>query len=112
MKYTKQNWYALLALLVAFALGSCGSSKQATGTKSGKQYNTYAVAFYNMENLFDTEDDPSNKGDNDYLPTGPYAWTQVQYEKKLDNLARVISLLGQDHPPLRSCLYRHRRDRK
>lgn len=99
MKYTQHNWYALLALLVAFALGSCGSSKQATGTNAGKQYNTYAVAFYNMENLFDTEDDPNNKGDDDYLPTGPYAWTQVQYEKKLDNLARVISLLGQEHTP-------------
>lgn len=98
MKYIQNRWYTLWLLIVALALGSCGSSKQAT-TQSGKQYNTYAVAFYNMENLFDTEDDPNNPGDNDFLPTGPYAWTQSQYERKLDNLARVISQLGRDHTP-------------
>lgn len=59
----------------------------------------YGVAFYNLENLFDTEDDPNNPGDDDFLPTGPYQWTQDKYEQKLDNLAKVISLLARERCP-------------
>lgn len=95
----KQQWHLLWVLVVALCLGSCGSSRQASHSTDGKQYSTYAVSFYNMENLFDTEDDPNNTGDNDFLPTGPYRWTQQQYEQKLDNLARVISLLGRENTP-------------
>ena len=31
----------------------------------------WGVAFYNLENLFDYEEDPNKKGDEDFLPTGP-----------------------------------------
>ncbi|MDO5664995.1 MAG: endonuclease/exonuclease/phosphatase family protein [Bacteroidia bacterium] len=65
-----------------------------------KTYEVYSVGFYNLENLFDTEDDPNNPGDNDFLPGGAYNWTQDKYEKKLDNLARAISRLGRQYSPL------------
>lgn len=97
MKHTLYTWRVLIALITALALGSCGSTKQVSN--KGKQYNAYAVGFYNIENLFDCEDDPNNTGDNDFLPTGPYRWTQGQYEKKLDNIARVLSRLGKEVTP-------------
>lgn len=93
------TWQALTVLLTALVLGSCGSAKQVAGSGDGKQYNAYAVGFYNLENLFDYEDDPNNTGDDDFLPTGPYRWTQVQYEQKLDNLARVLSSMGKEITP-------------
>ena len=62
-------------------------------------------AFYNLENLFDYEDDPNNKGDDEYLPTGPYKWTQEKYQQKLNNMARVIGDLAR--PTWRSCRHRH-----
>ncbi|WP_294083474.1 endonuclease/exonuclease/phosphatase family protein [Proteiniphilum sp. UBA5384] len=65
-----------------------------------KNYNVYSIAFYNIENLFDTEDDPDNNGDNEFLPGSTYNWTQDKYEKKLDNIARVISRLGRDYCPM------------
>jgi hypothetical protein len=37
------------------------------------------VAFYNLENLFDTIDDP-NKRDEEYLPNGKNKWTKKKYE--------------------------------
>lgn len=52
----------------------------------------FRVGFYNVENLFDTEDDPIGI-DEEFLPTGKKEWTQERYSKKLNSLARVIEAL-------------------
>ncbi len=99
MNTIKYHWHIAWTLLVAICLASCGSAKHTTQENDGKQYATYAISFYNLENLFDAQDDPNNTGDDDFLPTGPYKWTQQQYEKKLDNIAYVISQLAREHTP-------------
>ena len=58
----------------------------------------YSVAFYNLENLFDTIHD-GGKNDYDFLPDGRYAWGTRKYEAKLKNLARVLSELSRDKVP-------------
>lgn len=55
----------------------------------------YPVAFYNLENLFDTTRDLSIQ-DEDFTPSGKYNWTPEKYQKKLSNLSDVISLLGKE----------------
>ena len=62
----------------------------------GQKKGDYVVGFYNVENLFDTVDDPE-KNDDDYLPDGNYAWTQDKYHKKLDNIARVIKAMKKEN---------------
>lgn len=65
------------------------------------QKQTYAVAsigFYNLENLFDTEDDPFIN-DEEFLPEGPKLWTPERYQYKLANMASVIGILGKDINP-------------
>lgn len=52
-----------------------------------------AVGFYNLENLFDTVDDPDTK-DEEFTPEGSKAWTQDKYEEKISNMAYVISQMG------------------
>ena len=52
------------------------------------------IAFYNVENLFDTVDDPQNDGDNEFLPTAPKAWTMDRYEHKLNNIGLVMKGMG------------------
>ncbi|MDR6241540.1 endonuclease/exonuclease/phosphatase family protein [Aureibacter tunicatorum] len=64
-------------------------------TGLSQQYKAGVIAFYNLENLFDTENDP-NIRDDEYTPEGSKSWTQERYEKKLDNMAEVISRLGED----------------
>lgn len=88
--------------LMLLILASCGTSQQASrqGAESDKQYTSYAVAFYNVENLFDTVDDPNNRGDDEFLPSGPYNWTEAKYERKLDNIARVIGQIAREHTPM------------
>lgn len=49
----------------------------------------YKVVFYNLENLFDTINDP-NKNDEEYLPEGERKWTTYRYNQKLHNMERVL----------------------
>ncbi len=58
----------------------------------------FIVAFYNVENLMDTIDNP-NASDNDFLPKGKYKWTSSRYKKKISNIATVISKLGNEDGP-------------
>src|SRR5690606_14488059 len=58
-----------------------------------KDFLLRTVAFYNVENLFDTENDPFTF-DDDRTPTGKDIWTPAKYEDKLKKLARVISEIG------------------
>lgn len=80
-------------LLFFLFLGVCMYAQE-------KNYVVYSLAFYNLENLFDTEDDPDNDGDDEFLPGSVYNWTKDKYEKKLDNLALVISRLAREYCPL------------
>ncbi|GHT61014.1 endonuclease [Bacteroidia bacterium] len=50
--------------------------------------------FYNVENLFDTVDNP-HKNDNEFLPDGQRHWSQKRYYTKINNLAKVISSAGE-----------------
>ncbi len=51
------------------------------------------VGFYNLENLFDTENDPLTN-DEQFLPEGSYRWTPERYQKKLHNMSRVLADIG------------------
>lgn len=63
-----------------------------------KQYQIRTIAFYNCENLFDTIRDPTIY-DEDWTPKGVRAWTKEKYQKKIDNIARVLSQIGQEENP-------------
>lgn len=46
--------------------------------------------FYNVENLFDTENDPLT-ADEDMLPRSDRAWSESRYRAKLQGISRVIA---------------------
>lgn len=54
------------------------------------------VAFYNLENLFDTVDD-SLAYDDERTPRGADRWTDNRLEAKLRNLSRVIFDIGREY---------------
>ena len=58
----------------------------------------YSVAFYNVENLFDTIHDV-NKDDAEFLPGGRYDWGTRKYTSKLKRLAQVLSELSRTEVP-------------
>ena len=64
-------------------------------SQTEKEYKINTIVFYNLENLFDYEDDPIIF-DDDRTPEGKDHWTQEMYEAKLANMAKVISEIGMD----------------
>ena len=57
--------------------------------------NYYTFAFYNLENLFDTQNDPHTL-DEDFTAASPKSWNETRFRKKISNLAKVISKIGTD----------------
>lgn len=53
------------------------------------------VMFWNVENYFDTYDNPSTT-DEEFTPTGDNRWGRARFEKKRDDIAKTI-LLAADH---------------
>ncbi len=60
--------------------------------------NTFTVVFYNVENLFDTIDNP-NTIDEQFLPQSKKKWNTGRYEKKINDLSRVISSININELP-------------
>ncbi len=58
-----------------------------------KSYEVRTVAFYNLENLFDTKND-TLIFDDDRTPEGKDNWTEERYLQKIENLSKVISEIG------------------
>ncbi len=58
-----------------------------------------SIVWYNVENLFDTIDDPRTN-DQDMLPDGPLHWTRARYQRKLEKLANAIHWAADEAPPI------------
>ncbi|RZM04901.1 MAG: hypothetical protein EOO88_55695 [Pedobacter sp.] len=58
-----------------------------------QDYRSAIIAFYNLENLYDTVNNPL-VSDEEFLPNGPRNYTGAIYRDKLKNLATVISQIG------------------
>ncbi len=57
------------------------------------------VASWNVENLFDTEDDPSVELDEEFTPQSPKNWTPERLDIKLENLAKIIRKMNDGRGP-------------
>ena len=78
-------------VLVIFLNSFCLSAQ----VVNEKKYTINTIAFYNVENLFDTLDDPYTF-DDDRTPKGKDKWTNDIYKKKIINIAKVIADIGFD----------------
>ena len=73
-------------LLVYLKTIACASQNNAI-------HQSVTIAFYNLENLFDYDDDPLTF-DDDRTPYGRDQWTEAKYRRKLNNMGRVIKNIG------------------
>ncbi|MEL7534445.1 MAG: endonuclease/exonuclease/phosphatase family protein, partial [Bacteroidota bacterium] len=86
-------WIAVFVLLLS--VGACRSPKESRSTTPP----TYTLAFYNVENIFDTVDDPE-KIDEDFTPEGRYKWTEDILQQKLTNISQAIAGIGTNGPAM------------
>ncbi len=61
--------------------------------QEAKTYRIRTVAFYNLENLFDTANDTLIL-DDDRTPDGKDNWTTARYTQKIHNMTKVLSEIG------------------
>ena len=67
----------LIAFLLVFIFLSCVSGKKNITDVQNPEFskNSYRVMFYNVENLFDIENDPI-KNDDEFTPEGSRYWSK------------------------------------
>ena len=74
---------------VLLLLGECAL----LGVRSAYGQQLFRVISYNVENLFDTQDNPL-ADDAEFLPQGQRRWTPKRYHHKLQQIAKVITAAG------------------
>jgi len=91
----------ILALLSVVILVSCKQEKLSTIKCSPelKSMVVFDVMSYNVENLFDTIDDP-NKADEDFTPTGKLQWNTSKYYEHLNHTVDAITNKGANFPAI------------
>lgn len=68
------------------------------GSAQEKKLHVAVVGFYNLENLFDTINQP-DVNDEEFTPNGANQYTPERYMFKLGRLSEVISQIGRDIDP-------------
>ena len=63
-----------------------------------EKFTVACIAFYNLENLFDTIDSPDTD-DFEFLPNGTNLYNTEVYYDKLGKLSRVLGEIGTQHTP-------------
>ena len=76
----KKTIYLFIALLTVYA------------HSQDKKFAVHTIAFYNIENFYDTINDPNTRDDE-------WVYTKKYYQKKVSNIAKVISQLGTGENP-------------
>lgn len=64
-----------------------------------KRNDEYTFMFYNVENLFDCENDSLTQ-DDEFTPDGDRRWNFSRFHEKADRLAKVILAAGKWNPPV------------
>ncbi len=81
--------YIGIGIIFLLVFAGCRSTKDYLNADGKLQFR---AAFYNVENLFDLEDNP-DKIDEFFTPAGETNWNQERYTKKINDLARVIEAM-------------------
>lgn len=74
----RRTWHAMSLLLMLMPLSVQSQSPS-----------TFTAAWWNVENLFDTRDDPRT-ADDDFTPRGDYHWTRRKLGDKIQGLYKTL----------------------
>lgn len=78
-------FYLVIVFFVAYFASASLHAQEGSSVK---------FCFYNVENLFDIYDDSISQ-DEEFLPKGDKRWTKARYYKKLDQIARTLTAIGE-----------------
>lgn len=95
MKKKKAIILTLSTLLVSILLSAVVTSFAGGGYNKKRNL---TVVFYNVENLFDTENSQGAR-DAEFTPDGKNNWTEGRYFKKLEDISKVLSSVNKNELP-------------
>ena len=95
MKKKKAIILTFAILLISILISATVSSF--AGFMYNKKRNL-TVVFYNVENLFDTENTQGAR-DGEFTPEGEKKWTKERYLKKLEDISKVLSSVNKNELP-------------
>lgn len=78
----------IVATACIFFVNGCNNS----------EINNFKVAFYNVENLFDTLNTEGSR-DGEYTPASELKWDTKKYMLKIENTAKVLKSIDSANPP-------------
>ena len=78
--------------LKAAAMLVCVAAASLMPMPSAAQQRQFTVAWWNVENLFDTRDDPRTN-DDEFTPQGERHWSRAKFENKLRGIYRTLTLM-------------------
>lgn len=79
---------------------ACVAVSSAIFAQGNRQYQSFGVAFYNLENLFDTIPNNPLGRDLEFTPGGKNQWGSKKYWNKINNLATAISHMTTQTTPM------------
>ncbi|MEA3476789.1 MAG: endonuclease/exonuclease/phosphatase family protein [Bacteroidota bacterium] len=80
----------VIMIIIIFMISGC--------VQQSKSPEQYSIVFYNVENLFDTIDNPE-KNDERYLPGSDLDWNTEKYMHKLNQLGKVLTSIHENSLP-------------
>ena len=83
---------SVIAIILIIAIQAVSQNKHY------KKGNNFTIVFYNVENLFDTINN-QDKIDEQFLPDGIKKWNTGRYNKKINDLGKVISSININELP-------------
>ena len=88
----------IFVIAILFSFHNCNPDAKDSG-KIGFSEKSIAIAFYNVENLFDTIDSPDTE-DSDFLPDSKLNWDTEKVNQKIENLSRVLLSINETPPAI------------
>ncbi len=88
----------MIKILFSFAISLIVVSQTLSQNPNYNKEDNFTIAFYNVENLFDTINNP-NKIDEQFTPKSDKKWNSARYMKKINDLGKVISSININELP-------------
>jgi len=90
----KNKYYFLLLVLMPWVTSVAQTAK--SDPNAAKQ--SFVAMFYNVENLFDTLDDPKIN-DDEFTPKGKVPWTEERLNTKINQIGQVMTDIAKPAMP-------------
>lgn len=94
----KHTWILVMLAAMLSACNNAPTQQNKAQDKAHADAHAFKIMYYNVENLFDTIDDPRFH-DDEFTPHAEKQWNTQRYRAKQRQLASVIEAIGQGELP-------------